>query len=49
MRHAAITNVRTKFGAEVAQHFAGHSNLDTQKFYDHSAEMATEKVAKKMG
>lgn len=49
LRHTAITNVRTKFGAEVAQHFAGHSNLDTQKFYDHSAQMAAEKVAREIG
>lgn len=49
LRHTAITKVRTKFGAEAAQHFAGHSNLDTQKFYDHSAEMTVSAVAQEIG
>ena len=49
LRHTAITEVRTKYGAETAQHFAGHSNLDTQRFYDHSALAAASKVAEEIG
>ena len=49
LRHTAITEVRTKFGAEAAQHFAGHSNLDTQKFYDHSAIETASAVAREIG
>ena len=49
LRHTAITNVRTKYGAETAQHFAGHSNLDTQRIYDHSALDAASKVAEEIG
>ena len=46
---SVITEIRIKYGAEAAQHFAGHSNLDTQKFYDHSAELIAEKIARQMG
>ena len=49
LRHTAITEVREKFGAEAAQHFAGHSNLDTQKYYDHSANVTAKGIAKKIG
>ncbi len=49
LRHTAITDVRTKYGAESAQHFAGHSNLYTQKYYDHSALEAASKVAEEIG
>lgn len=49
LRHTAITEVRTKFGAEAAQHFAGHANLNTQRFYDHSALITATAVAKEIG
>ena len=49
LRHTAITEVREKFGAEAAQHFAGHSNLDTQKYYDHSAVVTAKGIAQKIG
>lgn len=48
LRHTAITDVRTKYGAESAQHFAGHSNLDTQKYYDHSAVQIVTDLAGKV-
>lgn len=38
LRHEAITEVREKYGAETTQHFAGHNDLETQKYYDHSQE-----------
>lgn len=49
LRHTAITEIRIKYGAEAAQHFAGHSNLNTKKFYDHSADVMAEKIAAEMG
>ena len=49
LRHTAITLVITQFGAETARHFAGHSNLDTQRIYDHSALEAASRVAEKLG
>lgn len=49
LRHTAITEVRKKFGADAAPHFAGHSNVGTQKFYDHSALITAQAVAWKIG
>ena len=49
LRHTAITEVRLKAGVESAQHFAGHSTIATQDYYDHSATIAVIELAKKMG
>ncbi len=49
LRHTAITKIRIREGAEAAQHFAGHSNLRTQDFYDHSALIKAIEVAEKYG
>ena len=49
LRHTAITEIRIKYGAEAAQHFAGHSNLNTQKYYDHSADLTAERIALEVG
>ena len=49
LRHTAITKIRIREGAEAAQHFAGHSNLRTQDFYDHLALLKAIEVAEKYG
>lgn len=49
LRHTAITEARIHFGAEAAQHFAGHSTIHTQEVYDHSAIISASKVVKKLG
>lgn len=49
LRHTAISEVRVKFGAEAAQHFAGHSQLNTQRYYDHTAERIVEEIASRIG
>lgn len=45
LRHKAITRIRVKYGVEYAQHFAGHSTILTQQYYDHSAESMVTKLA----
>lgn len=49
LRHTAITEVKFKYGAEAAQHFAGHHNLSTQDIYDHSSLLFAKDVALKRG
>lgn len=49
LRHTAITEARIHFGAEAAQHFAGHSTIHTQEVYDHSAVLSASRVVEKLG
>ena len=49
LRHTAITEARIHFGAEAAQHFAGHSTIHTQEVYDHSAILSASNVARELG
>lgn len=49
LRHAIITEIRDRYGAEAAQHWAGHSTPSTTSIYTKKVEGILTRIAEELG